>query len=301
MAIRLVLTALFTLAITVPVSAAQKSKKIQKEIAVEYESLGDKKIQTQKVEFVKAGPLKKPMSAKMRQKRQQLEMETEEKFVQKLEDARMEDERARRQELFEQQLRATNEFQDLESPNELATTLIINEEDDAYDYYVSLVGGGVNYPLVNGLPNMNGAGGLALGMGVGSDFWLEGSFLYSFQQVETSSFTGAATNDIDHLSFGVGAKYGFTLSKNWITPVAGVLFSYTRRQYDGGDNNSNALDGGLVGGLELALNKAVKLGLEGRYMMNLDYDKESAVSNSDIDNLEDFDYAVYLMTAKMIF
>ena len=275
-------------------------------------------------EVVKSSPLSKPYSARLRQKRQQMEMETEEQIVQKLEDARMADERRRREQLFNRDLNVVE--QNLEpapapapapapvaQTNEITTTVVVSEpEEDNIPLYVTIGGGSVSYPVVNNLPNANGAAGFGLGLGLGNDFWLEGGFLYSYQEAEIISLSETRTEDIDHYTFSAAGKYTFGMSSHWVNPVAGVSLNYTRREFNGGNNSSNAFDAGLIGGVDLALNKAVKLGFEGRYMFNIDYNRDSAVdaaevlsqqvaTGRDVKNIEENDYIVLLLNAKVLF
>lgn len=276
------------------------------------------KIEKLDSEVVKASPLEQPLSSRMRNKRQQLEMATEEEIVRKLEEARIKDEERRREQLLSQQLEVAEE-EELETvpvppqTNEITTTVIVNESDDEEKtFYVSLGGGSVSYPMVNNIPNANGAAGAALGLGLGSDFWLEGGFLYSFQEAEIVNLDETRIEDIDHYTASAAAKYTFGMSNHWVNPVVGVSVNYTRREFNGGQNTSNAFDGGLIGGLDLALNRSVKLGFEGRYMFNIDYSRELALSEEDIfsqqiatgesvQNIEENDYFVLLLNAKVLF
>ncbi len=312
--------------------ASAASKKNGK---TKFENVQGKKVQIEKAEIVNDSPLETPESARIRQERQQMEMETEEEFIQKLEQARMEDERLRRQQLFEKELLAKES--DIEDPflepesdlnvdrssletesglewepvtrnNEVTTTLVVDQTDPETRFYISLGAGGLNHQA-NNTPDLNGLGGIGLGVALGMDFWLEGNFYYSFLE---SDRTFLSDEDIDQFGVAVNPKYMFGMSDKVVTPVIGAVLGYTRRQYNGGDNASNALDAGISAGIDVAINQAVKIGVEGRYMTTLDYEKDNALDSTGkafeelatgraVKPLEDFDYSLFMVNAKMTF
>lgn len=298
-------------------NAATTKTKAKKK--VESTKLPEKNIQVEQTQVVKAAPLEQPESSMMRQKRQQMEMETEEEFIQKLEQARIEDEKARQQQINDQQFRTikNDEAEAFMQPvadepvtvdQVVKTNVVVNElKEKQNSFYLGLLAGGVSNQAGN-IPSLNGAGGVSLGVALAQEAWLEASFFYSFMQADQSYLP---KEDIDQYSVTVGPKYTFGLSNNWLTPSVGALIGYTRRQYNSNENGSNSMDAGLSAGVDLALNKAIKIGLEGRYMTNLDYQKDNptnatqkalvdSLSGSSSQALEKFDYTVFMARLKMM-
>ncbi len=285
-----------------------------------------KAIKVQQAEVVSAAPLNQPESSRMREQRQKMEMETEERFIQRLETARMEDEKVRQQQIFEQKLRTSAPAEETAETYIMvpqaevapeATTIAPNavvakatvEPAPSRQYYLTVGGGGVSFPQADDLATLNGATNVSLGMSLGDRFWLEAGFLYSYQEVDRVFINN---EDIDQFSFSVSPKYDFGFGDQWVTPMAGLVLSYTRRQYDGGDDSSRAFDAGLSFGVDFAMNKSVKLGVEGRYMTNLNYERERGISILDkaieqsvtgrsIEPVENLDYTVLMVNAKMVF
>ncbi len=305
---------------------------------VKYETIKGERVQVEGTEKVKAAPLSEPESSRLRQKRQQMEMETEEKIIQQLEEARMEDEKNRRQQLFEKELRTreseledpymdpepvvevqrepvteesdTLEWEPVSQGNDITTTVIVDDVDEPKParFYFGLGAGGVNHQAQN-TPDMNGTGGITFGSYLSRYFILEGAFMYSFLETNRSILPD---EDVDMFHFAAVPKFTFGMNDQVVTPVVGPVLAFTRRQYNGGDNASNALDAGISAGIDIALNQQVKIGIEGRYMTNLDYEKdepldatekalEEFATGNDIRPLEDFDYTIFMANVKMVF
>lgn len=183
--------------------------------------------------------------------------------------------------------------------------------DYSTDIYVGILGGAITYPFQNATPEFSGAGGVVVGIPVGLDFWAEGGFLYSFQEAGTLQASSLAAEDVDHFGFSGALKSTFGFSNNWIMPTAGVLLAYTYRRFNGDERTSSAVDGGLSAGVEVAMNRAINLGVEGRYMRNFSFEAERSVSpqrasqlsanRTSSQDLESLDYWVLLLNAKMKF
>ncbi len=187
----------------------------------------------------------------------------------------------------------------------------VPSENGETDFYVGILGGALTYPFQNSTPEFSGAGGVVLGMPIGLDFWAEGGFLYSFQEAGTLQASSLGAEDVDHFGFSGALKSTFGFSNNWIMPTAGVLLAYTYRRFNGDERTSNAFDGGFSAGVEVAMNRAINVGFEGRYMRNFSYEAERAVSaerasqlsanQTTTQDLESLDYWVLLLNAKMKF
>lgn len=295
--------------------AAQVLSAPKKEVK-KLEPLPEKMIQTQEVQMVKAAPVEKSASEKLREKRQQMEMQTEEEITQELEKARIEDEKKRRERLFTQGSFAPQEpvapvAVESAVENKVTTSAQITEPEKSTQMYLGLSGGALNYPDVENINTLSGAAGVALGLSLADRFWLEGGLVYSFQEAEIRSLVGTTVDDVDHIGVNLGLTYQF-LATQIIKPYAGVTVAYTNRQYNGGDNGSNAFDAGIKLGADFSVTKRVSLGLDYRYMFNVDYERDSAPSRLEVaqqqaatgtrvSNLESFDYQLILLNTKISF
>ncbi len=282
---------------------------------IKFETEEEQQALEQKPEKVEAPPLQEPESSKIRKEREQVEMQTEEEFMQKLEKARLDDEKQRRKELHFLARDLDDEFfEELDqdkaqrSPNQIETQAVVPPEKSDPSHYLTVQGGGLNTSSED-FPSASGAVGLSLGLHMGSDFWFEGGFLYSYIEVDRKFLND---EQIDQFSFLGGPKFSFGLSQHWITPVVGALVGYTRRQFNADENSSNAFDAGFVAGIEFALNQDVKLGVEGRMMANIDYSRDQGVNSQEkeleelstghsFQSIEDLNYSVFLVNLKMLF
>lgn len=142
-------------------------------------------------------------------------------------------------------------------------------------YYVSGQVGTANY---NDGANIRGklASGVSLGMVTPDRFIVEGSFMYGQFQVDdiAGPYATYSTLDMDQYNWSVGAKYQLLPGK--LRPTVGALASYTRRGYSfagysSGDSilTTDAFDGGLQAGLDLALTNNFSIGADFRYMWNI--------------------------------
>lgn len=304
------------------------SKEIDLDAEIEKEL--EENIQSEPTTRVEASPLVTSESTAMRDKRRQMEMDTEEQMVQELESSRIQDEKTRRERVFGDRIQPVSQpipvvQQTSPAPvvnitNEIKTDAVVEEEstESTANYYIGLTGGFVDSRANN--VDGTGAGGFSLGAimplhtspGFSGSLGLEGSFLYTLLEGSTRSTFGTSDYDVDQYHASAAARY--YLESGWFVPGAGVVMSYTRRQYKvtGDDNFSNALDMGLGLSGDLRLNKTVTVGLEYRYMMNLDYERDKApsqvavaaqkaVTSSEVKNLEAIDYQMILLNGKISF
>ena len=196
---------------------------------------------------------------------------------------------------------------------QLKQKLEVKKSEETNRYYLSLQGGALNYPRFANLPTLNGAAGLALGVNLWSDFSLEGGFLYSFQQQEINQVTRTFQEDIDQYMVSAQFKYNWVVpSIDWLTLSPGIVGTYNRKIYEAGENFSDAFDGGLSATANVRINQTFSIGLEYRFMANLDYARESATSptaaalqqlatgNRSV-NLEEAEYQLVLLNLMMGF
>lgn len=287
-------------------------------------------------QVVEASPVDLPMSSKLREKRQKLELQTEEEMTQELEKARIADEKSRKDKIFGNRIAPLAEPAPSVEPviaapapapqapvvvpaaPQIVNKVVVNNntvqvEEDKKSFSIALSGGVLNYPMVENVPTANGVGLATLGFNLFNNFWLNVGALYSYQEAEINRAVSLTTDTIDQ--FGAVGSLNYQLqssSRSWLIPVVGVAVSYTGRSYNGGDNSSNALDAGLLAGLDIAMNRSLTLGVEYRYMMNVDYEREKNVASEDValqklasgldvKNLESFDYQMLLVALKMKF
>lgn len=312
---------------TLPAKEASAPKAVPTQVAA---PAGSTSVRLEDVNQPSAGAQAVPnksMSSQLRQEREQLEIQTEEEMTQELEKARIQDEKARREQFFakdvfnsspqpepqpqlEMEAAPASAMTAMQGQTEMAYTPEM-DENTGYNYYLSLSGGMLNYPAVANIASANGAAGIALGVSLTEHFWLEAGMTYSFQEAQTQSFIGSAVEDIDHIGVSAIGSYKFNMSAMpWLIPSIGVALAYTNRQYDGGDNSSSSFDAGAVVAADIPVGTGVTLGLEYRFMANLSYEREIPSSNfntlqgfstNQVEDLETFNYQMVLLNAKILF
>ncbi len=231
-------------------------------------------VQEQPVTIVEANPLSDSRAEAMRKRRQGLEVNTEQKIVEKLEEARMEDEKARAERLFGSGFdsgrteQTTPVYtQPAPAPVVVAAPPVVqgiseedkaslrseireaitdakketNESESQDTYFIGALVGMSEYPdAVNVKGNV--ATGLSLGMTTADRVVVEGTFLYSDYEVDdyTSPFP---YKDMSQYNFTAALKYQFLSGK--LRPYAGGVVGYTYRK---ATNRYNAGSGGYYGG-----------------------------------------------------
>jgi hypothetical protein len=187
------------------------------------------------------------------------------------------------------------------------------QEQGQNNFYLSLQGGALNYPRFANLPTINGAAGLALGAHVWENFSLEAGFLYSFQQQEINQVVQSFREDIDQYMVSGQFKYNWRpKSVSWLSLSPGVVATYNRKVYEAGENSSDAFDAGVSAGADIRLSQNWSIGLEYRFMWNLDYQRERGANNTAVAlqqlatgnpsvNLEEAEYQVLLAQLKFGF
>ena len=216
------------------------------------------KYQTQPVTQVTASPLQESRAEQIRRLRQDAEISTEQKIVEKLEASRLEDEKRRSERLFGNRLNETpqvevqqavyaapvvsekeavvsqNEEQDIadirsEIAQEVRAQLAVDQsakytQGASRSYVGALVGMG-EYPDLAEVTS-NYSTGFVVGTELTNRVVVEGSFMYSSHDVEKGY---PFFDEMDQYNVAVAAKYKILPGK--FSPVAGGLVSYTNRQY----------------------------------------------------------------------
>jgi opacity protein-like surface antigen len=286
---------------------------------------------------IQATPLTESRTEQLRRARQDAELQTEQKIVEKLETSRMDDEKRRAEALFgdknlsqpqavPQQMVVVPESKplapvvDKESiKGEIREVLEEKElEKKKSKPYMSAYGGIADYGKVTNVKS-----NYSLGFGVGSklnDHLLaEGSFLYSnfdVRQVDNYYMYGTNYPRITNLDQYTGSfLLKALLLDGMIHPTFGGAASYSYRQYrDQGrnviynnDGYSQAFDLGLSLGVEADITETMSLGVDYRYMWNLTY--SSGFNDRNYWNnvyrysnpLEKLNYSLFLMAFRAAF
>lgn len=274
-------------------------------------------VQKQPVAVIESTPLVESRAEAMRKSRQDAEINTEQKIVEKLEASRLEDERKRAEALFGNRFESQQQAPVVQpvapvvvqAPQDNTRDIVREELQNAMKaemdaetlpvetrYFSGMVGIG-EYPDVK-----NVQGNYSFGAALGTKFdylILEGSFTYSNYSVEQMNCCNNVYYpkmvDTTQYQGAVAAKY--QLMSGMVRPVVGGLVAYSYRKYDlsynqvtpyaqqqyyngynGTSSNSHAIDLGVSAGVDLELSKKFTLGFEYKYMFNL----SSRVDNQSI-------------------
>ncbi len=208
---------------------------------------------------------------------------------------------------------SSDAFSRVSRDGELKQKVDVKDSTQNLNNYVSLQGGALNYPRFANLPTVNGAIGVTLGRNLWTNFSLEGGFLYSFQQQEINQLNRTFIEDIDQYMFSAQFKYNWVVpSWDWLTLSPGLVGTYNRKVFEAGENQSDAFDAGVSATANFRLTQTFSIGLEYRFMANLDYARESATSptaaalqqlatGSRSVNLEEAEYQLVLLSLIMGF
>ncbi len=292
-----------TQTIVVPQQQTQQSQQVQK----------------QPTTFIEASPLSDSKADMIRKNRQDEELKTETRIVEKLEQSRMEDEKKRASVLFgdkfdhlqnsasaqatlpvQTQPTVVSEPVYIEAKETLTRDAVREEvraalKDDETAvvapvesrYFAGLAGIG-EYPDVQ---NVKGNYALGAAFGTRYDYMLvEGSFLMSNYSVDLTNFASAYyRNDnyeVNQYQGAIAAKY--QLLGGVVRPVLGGQIAYSYRKFtltNGFNNssqdtgNSQAIDLGIIAGVDLEFSSKFSLGVDMKYMFNM-----SSRVNSDYPN-----------------
>lgn len=300
----------------------------------------ENEIQEQPVTEVNASPYAPSKATGLRKNREGLEVETEQKIVEKLEESRIVDEKTRQQRLFGDRLAPQpapaptalpsgysvpvtvqpengTEITDTSAPSPSTQTLKRTASPRFSGFertFLSADVGVADYPDATNI-----RGNHALGVGLGTDlpnrFSFEGRFKYSNYELENIPLTGPEPDptffDIDQYNFGLNAMY--RLLPGLISPRLGGLLSYTHRTYTqdtsiefAEESDSNAFDVGFLVGAELDVNESLAFALDYTYMTNLSYKQDGQKTSSvqranDRLPVEEFDYSFITLSGKFYF
>lgn len=289
---------------------------------------------------VQATPLVNSKAQSLRRAREGLEVETEQKIVEKLEESRIRDEQRRSERIFGNKLDSLADEEaaavapvkkepeviyverapepapvPMEHESIIAQEVSISQqitpEPLAAPTRVFLAAdvGAAEYPDIL---NIQGkiASGVGLGVELPNRFVVEGRFRYSNYDLEKLSLKGESEGfrDVRQYNFGVGLNYKFLDST--FTPKVGTSLNYVARSIseDVGKivhdtTHSTGIDLGLMAGLDMDINQGFAMGLDFNYFTNLSTRREgeSLINPSAITHMEDFDYYMLTLSGKFFF
>ena len=228
-------------------------------------------IQDQPTNVIEDSPLNMSAAERRRRDRQGLELQTEQKIVEKLEDARMEDERSRSERLFnkgfssrdQQEQAAPQQVQVIQAPPQPVQVVVEKKEEPRHvreevraameemkpkseevgtQYYIQGLAGVGEYPDASNVKG-NMALGFGLGMVTAERIVAEGTFQYSQYDVSQSGYSNYqpnfnSGNYSGSIPFSKVTQYNFQAALKYqilggrVRPVVGVIAGYTYRSYD---------------------------------------------------------------------
>ncbi len=261
--------------------------------------------QKQPTTFIEASPLSDSKADMIRKNRQNEEMNTETRIVEKLEQSRMEDEKRRAAVLF------GDKFDHLQTapapvqqapvvqpapiqpvyiePKETLTRDAVREEVRAAltedetavmapsesKYFAGLAGIG-EYPDGG---NVKGNYSIGAAFGTRYDYMMvEGSFLMSNYSADLTNYAYNRLDlyEVDQYTGAIAAKY--QLLGGMVRPVLGGLLAYSYRKFtltnglysqSEDTGNSHAIDLGINAGVDFEFSSKFSLGVEMKYMFNM--------------------------------
>ncbi len=274
--------------------------------------------QKQPTTFIEASPLSDSKADMIRKSRQNEEMNTETRIVEKLEQSRMEDEKRRAAVLFGdkfdnlngahaapvQQAPIVQPIQPAQpvyiEPKETLSRDAVREEvraalseDDTAvtapvetRYFAGIAGIG-EYPDVK---NVKGNYSLGAAFGTRYDYLLvEGSFLMSNYSVDLNNFSNGRRDDYDVNQYQGAITAKYQLLGGVVRPVLGGLIAYSYRKFSltngfSGQSEdtgySHAIDLGVDAGVDIEFSPKFSLGLDMKYMFNMSSRVTSNYQNS---------------------
>jgi opacity protein-like surface antigen len=283
----------------------QQQQPVVQSQSLQQPGLGQPQIQVYKqpMTVIEAAPLSDSKAEKMRRARQETELMTEQKIVEKLEQSRMEDEKKRADVLFGEKFgQIENGTATAPAPvqaavvvpeqkaevdrdavrQEISTALDelkAKEEKKSKSYFTAGAGLG-DYGKT---PNVRGnySLGFAFGQQAANDrVQVEGVFNYANYSVEQRNWTSYGYSyyprltNMDTYQAAVAVKY--LVLPGFFRPLLGATAAYSYRTFTdvqfgsaANDASSHAIDAGLIAGADVVFSESLTLGLEYKYMMNL--------------------------------
>ncbi|MEY4617798.1 MAG: hypothetical protein RJB66_2758, partial [Pseudomonadota bacterium] len=220
-------------------------------------------------------------AADLKKSRHRAEVETELRASEKIEEARLNDERRRSEVLFGERYRELEDSGRVtprpvvipvqEVREEVRTIVkeaeVVNSGTPPTSSYAILLAGLSQFPRAENIQG-NGVLGIGLGIETQANFLVEGMFQYGSYH---STFPWPS--QIFDYSGAGSMKYQF--GSGTIIPIVGATLVYSYRTYydnfsfQGRQSYSSVLDAGVIGGAEFTINRSFSLGAEFRYLWNI--------------------------------
>ncbi len=302
-------------------------------------------VQAQPTTIVEATPLTDSRAAQLRRVRQDTEVQTEQKIAEKLESSRIDDEKKRADRLFGNKLeneeiapapaavqvvpvqqvqQQSNEpsLKEVKEDiiNSVKTELNAQKEEKKKDrtYFAGMLGSTEYKDAVN--VDSNYAAGFAIGSMLDSGFSVEGTFTWSNLYVTPGywGYNRSIYEELDQYNIGATVKYSPMIGM--VSPNIGATATFTHRVYNqkndyadtywnrsiDNESESDAVDLGVVVGLDVHISEKFVIGAEWRYMKNFLTKTDSPYISSDYRYgnaapLEEFDYSTFAIVGKVFF
>lgn len=264
-------------------------------------------VQKQPTTVVQASPMIESRAEQIKRARQDQEMQTETRIVEKLEQSRIEDEKRRADALFgdrlNQQQQVIQQAPVVVAPavqqvpvevvaepkentrdivrEELKAALVKPEEENKEKKYFSAL---VGISEIQDASNVRGnyALGAAFGTLFDESYAVEGSLIYSnytMNPVVKGSIYGSGgayyTPDMDVNAYSGAIAVKYLFFNGMVKPVLGGLVQYTYRTYSydmygqSDSTNSHAVDLGVIAGADIQMGKKFSIGVDYRYLFNV--------------------------------
>lgn len=264
-------------------------------------------VQQQPTQTIEAAPVKETRIDALRKQREEIERQTEEKILQRLEDDRLLSEKDRADKLLNPSAAAAasattvptqtapvigapvqqNGFtpvQAVSAPTAVVGSTVAPVEDitpaNPEEETMLQVGGALgvgDYPTVSNVQGVY-ATGVNVSLVTPGGLGVDGSLMFSSYDVKNPQavYPYAPLTRMDQLNVTAGLSYQILSGR--VRPVIGALAGYTRRSFDNSvyysntntDNSvSHAIDAGTLFGVDVQVAKKLTVGADIRYMMNL--------------------------------
>lgn len=287
---------------------------------------------TQPTTVVEDTPLVQSKAEKLREVRQNAEVETEQKIVEKLEESRLQDEQKRMDSLFGDKLDKKEEPAAVAAPVVVAPVVApapeINKDELKAEIAESVKADLSAMKAEEKKPEFKkrmviGAGlgtiDYAVG-GIESDFAGNVTVGYEFRErmeleigFSASEHTaiefipgGFGIQNMDQYNFTAGVRY--SVLPYFISPVVGAMASYTHRVYElpfvaDREVETDALDAGFLVGVDVLLSKNMSVVMDYRRFVNIKsrVNNNSLLTATNYDNFEDSDYDMVNLGLRFMF
>lgn len=287
----------------------QTSSVVNQTVVIPQQQQQRQAVQTQPTTLIEASPLSDSRADNIRRSRQDEEMKTESRIVEKLEQSRMEDEKKRASVLFGDKFDTLQNNQQTASPVQVAPApqaiqpvyvqqekveatetlsrdAVREEVRAALDENQSAVSAPIESKYFAGMAgigyypdskNVKGNYSLGAAFGTRSDyFMIEGAFMMSNYEVDVNNY--AVSNygyrvdsyDVNQYSGSIAAKY--QLLGGFVRPVLGGVIAYSYRKYalTNGYSGSSE-DTGNSHAIDLGVNAGVDLEFSSKFSIGFDF------------------------------